>query len=130
MCCLKQLPPTQWGESRPCCWIWMRILMMRTHSMIDGSNMATKELAKCLLATWRWMAKVSTMPLCPPVPTVLNIRQFLDKCPKGRGYCTPWLLVNDHALQCVGGATEGRMWHPSGMCFTPQISLFIESFIE
>ena len=91
--------------------------------------MATKELATCLLATWRWMAIVSTMPLCPPVPTVLNIRQFLDKCPK-EGDCTPWLLVYVHALRCVGETTEGRTWHPSGMCFTPQISLFVESFIE
>ena len=63
---------------------WWPLLLPLT----DGSNVATKELTKHLVAAWRWMAKVSTMPLCPPAPTVLNIGQFLDECPK-EGDCTP-----------------------------------------
>ena len=41
---------------------WWLLLLPLT----DGSNAATKELAKCLVAMWRWMVKVSTMP---PMPT-------------------------------------------------------------
>ena len=82
------------------------------------------------MAVWRWTAKVSTMPLCPPAPTVLNIEQFLDECQK-EGDHTPWLLAYARTLQCVGKTTDGRMWHPSGVHFTPpQISLLVDAFIE
>ena len=41
---------------------WWLLLLPLT----DGSNVATKELAKCLLAMWRWMASVhyTPMPTC------------------------------------------------------------------
>ena len=97
--------------------------------LTDGGTMAAKELTKHLIAAWRWMAKVSTMPLCPPTPTMLNIGQFLDGGPK-EGDHTPWLLAYACALQHVGKAAERRTWHPSGMCFTPQISLLVDAFIE
>ena len=97
--------------------------------MTDGSNMAAKELPNCLVAMWKWMAKVSTMPLCPPAPTVLNIGQFLDVSPK-EGDCTPWLLAYAHMLQPMGEATDGRTWHPSGEHFTLQISPLVDTFIE
>ena len=42
----------------------------------------------------------------------------------------PWLLAYAHALQCMGEATEGRMWCPSGMHFTPEVSLLVDAFIE
>ena len=72
---------------------------------------------------------VSTMPICPPAPTMLNIGQFLEGRPK-EGDRTPWLLAYDCALQHVGEATEGRMWCPSGMCFSLQISPLVNTFIE
>ena len=111
-----------WGEEDI---TWWPLLLPLT----DGSNTATKELAKHLMAAWRWMVQVSTRPLCPPTPTVLNIRQFLDECPK-EGDHTPWLLAYDCALQHMGEATDGRMWCSSGVCFTPHISLLVDAFIE
>ena len=75
--------------------------------LTDGGTVAAKELAKCLISAWRWMAKVSTMPLCPPSPTMLNIGQFLEGCPR-EGDRTPWLLAYAHALQHMGEAGEGR----------------------
>ena len=78
---------------------------------------------------WRWVKKVSNTPTCPPAPTVLNIGQLLNECPK-EGDHTPWLLAYACTLQCVGEATDGRMWWPSGMDFTPQISLLVDVFIQ
>ena len=68
------------------------------------------------------------MLLCPPAPTMLNIGQFLKGCPREWDH-TPWLLAYACALQSVGVATEGRMWHSSGVCFTPQISPLVNAFI-
>ena len=60
---------------------------------------------------------------------MLNIGQFLDEEPE-EGDHMPWLLAYVHALQHVGEAAEGRTWHPMGMCFTPQVSLLVDAFIE
>ena len=92
---------------------WWPLLLPLT----DGSDMATRELAKQLLATWRWVKKVSNTPTCPPAPTVLNIVQFLNEHPKEGGHM-PWLLAYACVLQCMGEATDGRMWWPSGVHFT------------
>ena len=104
---------------------WWPLLLPLT----DGGNTATKELVKCLIVTWRWMAKVSTTPLCPPAPTVLNIGQFLDECPK-EWDCTSWLLAYASVLWHMGEVTNGRTWCPSGVHFTPQISLLVNTFIK
>ena len=105
--------------------MWWPLVMPST----DGGTAATKELTKCLISTWRWMAKVSITPLCPPAPTMLNIGQFLEGFPR-EGGCTPWLLAYAHALHCVGEAAEGRTWHPSGVHFTPQFSPLVDTFVE
>ena len=97
--------------------------------LTDGGPGAAKELAKHFMAVWKWTAMVSTMPICPPAPTMLNIGQFLEGRPK-EGDHTPWLLAYAHALQRMGEAAEGRMWHPSGMCFSLQISPLVGAFIE
>ena len=104
---------------------WWPLLLLLT----DGSDTATRELAKWLLAVWRWVKKVSNTPTCPPASTVHNIEQFLNDCPK-EGDHTPWLLAYAHVLQCMGEATDGRMWQPSGVHFTPQISLLVAVFIQ
>ena len=104
---------------------WWLLLLLLT----DGSDTATRELSKQLLATWRWIKKVSNTPTCLPAPTVLNIGQFLNECPK-EGDRTPWLLAYAHVLQHMDEATDGRMWWPSGVCFTPQISLLVDVFIQ
>ena len=100
---------------------WWLLLLPLT----DGSKTATRELTKWLLATWRWVKKVSNASTCSPASTVLNIGQF----PK-EGDHTPWLLAYGCMLQHVGEATDGRMWQPSGVCFTPQISLLVDVFIQ
>ena len=100
---------------------WWLLVMPLT----DGGTAATKELTKHLVSVWRWMAKVSTLPLCPPAPTMLNIGQFLEGCPKEEDH-TPWLLAYAHALQHVGEAAEGRTWHPSGVHFTPQMCVLAD----
>ena len=104
---------------------WWLLVMPLT----DGGTAAAKELTKCFVSTWRWMAKVSTTLLCPPAPTMLSIGQFLDGHPK-EGDCTPWLLAYARALQHMHEAAEGRTWHPSGMHFTWQISLLVDAFVE
>ena len=105
--------------------MWWLLVMPLT----DGGTAAAKELTKHLISAWRWMAKVSTMPLCPPTPTMLNVGQFLEACLR-EGDCTPWLLAYTHALQHMGEAVEGRTWCPSGLHFTPQISLLVNAFVE
>ena len=42
----------------------------------------------------------------------------------------PWLLAYTCALQCVGEATEGRMWCPMAIHFTPQVSPLVDAFME
>ena len=72
----------------------------------------------------RWL-----LPIFPPALTMLNIGQFLDRKPK-EGDCTPWLLADAHALQHIVEAANGRMWHPSGVHFTLQISPLVDNFIK
>ena len=50
--------------------------------LTDWGTAAAKELTKHLVSAWRWMAKVSTMPLGPPATTMLNIGHFLKGCPR------------------------------------------------
>ena len=42
----------------------------------------------------------------------------------------PWLLAYAHVLQGMGEATDERTWWPSGVCFTLQISLLVDVFIQ
>ena len=95
----------------------------------DGSDMGIREFTKWLLATWRWVKKVSNTPTCLPATTVLNIGQFLNEHPK-EGNHTPWLLVYAYTLQCMDEAADGRMWQPSGVHFTLQISLLVDVFVQ
>ena len=105
--------------------IWWLLVMPLT----DGGTAATKELTKCLVSAWRWMAKVSATPLCPPAPTMLNTGQFLEGHPREWDQ-TPWLLAYAHTLQHVAETMEGRTWCPSGVHFTLQIFLLVNAFIE
>ena len=83
-------------------------------SLTDGSDAATKDLVKRLIATWKWAGIVSESPICPPAPTVLNIRQFLDEDLTGCGWSQQeWLLAYAQVLQHVGEAVDGRMWRPN-----------------
>ena len=53
--------------------IWWPLICPLT----DGSDVATLALAWQLMAAWRWAVTVSTPPICPPAPMVMNIGQFL-----------------------------------------------------
>ena len=86
---------------------------------------------KRLMAAWKWAGVVSESPICPPAPTVLNIRQFLDEDLTGHGWSQQeWLLAYAHVLQCVGEAVDGRMLRPNGKHFTPQTSMLVDAFLE
>ena len=101
--------------------------------LTDGSDATTKDLARQLMAAWEWewAGAVSESPICPPVPTILNIRQFLDE-DLTRHSCSqqPWLLAYAQVLQCVGNAADGRTCKPNGKHFTPQISILMDAFLE
>ena len=105
--------------------LWWQLVV----PLMDAGAAGTRELAKCFLTMWQWTVEVATTNFCLPTPTMLNIGQFLDEEPK-EGDCMPWLLAYARALQCVGEATEGRMWHPIGMHFTLQVSSLVDTFIE
>ena len=44
--------------------------------LTSGAEGAALSLAKRLLAIWWWSLRVQGQDVCPPAPTVLNIRQF------------------------------------------------------
>ena len=69
---------------------------------------------------------VSTPPTCPPMPTVLNIGQFLDEDTTGHGWgVQQWVQAYTCVLQHVGEATEGRCWRPVGKDFAPKVLLLV-----
>ena len=73
---------------------------------------------------------VSSPPTCPPIPTVLNIGQFLDEDTTGHGWgVQQWLEAYTHVLQHIREAAEGRCCRPDGKGFAPKVSLLAEAFI-
>ena len=99
--------------------------------LTDGSDVATKDLAKRLMAAWKWVGVVSESRVCPPAPTVLNIGQFINEDLTRHGWSQQeWLLAYARVLQHMGEAADGRTWRPNGKCFTPQISMLVDTFLE
>ena len=99
--------------------------------LTNGSDAATKDLTKRLMAAWKWVGVVLESPICPPTPTVLNIRQFLDEDLTGHGWIQQeWLLAYAHALQHVGEAQMGGTWRPNGKHFMPQISMLVDALLK
>ena len=47
--------------------------------LMSGAEGTALSLAKRFLTVWRWSIKVRGEDICPPTPTVLNIRQFMTK---------------------------------------------------
>ena len=56
--------------------------------LMDVGAPDTRGLAKCFLATWQLTVEVATTNFCLPIPTMLNIGQFLDEELK-EGDCMP-----------------------------------------
>ena len=85
-------------------------LWLLVSPLTNGSDAATKDLAKRLMAAWKWAGVVSESPLCQPTPTVLNIRQFFNKDLTGHGWSQQeWLLVYARVLQRMGRLWRGEI---------------------
>ena len=85
--------PTQWLEWHVKCLThknipWWELVV----PMMNGGTKWTKELAKCLLATWQWTFMVGAADFCLPSPFVLNIGQFLDEAADVKD-CVAWMLA-------------------------------------
>ena len=60
---------------------------------------------------WRWSIKVQGEDVCPPTPTVLNIRQFKTEEEVAEGMGEPhWFVAYSRTLQWVGKAAHGQKW--------------------
>ena len=84
--------------------------------LTNGSDMAVKDLARWLMAAWRWMGKVSKTPICLPSPSILNIGQFLNEDTENgdTGWDQlQWLVAYAHTLQHIGETVDGRIWRPN-----------------
>ena len=61
------------GEHCPPCTAVSFNAKWATRFMTDGSDTATKDLNWLLMATWRWVGKVSKTPICSPSQIFLSI---------------------------------------------------------
>ena len=77
--------------------------------LMVGTEGVTLSLAKHLLAIWQWSIRIQGQDICPPVPMVLNIGQFmmLEEV-QGMVDNSLWYEVYSHALQRVGEAVSSR----------------------
>ena len=106
--------------------IWWPLI----HPLTNGSDTAMLTLAQWLLAAWRWAITISTPPICPPMPTVINIGQFLDEDTTGHGWSVQqWVEAYTRVFQHIGEAMEGRHWRPEGEDFALKVSPLVEAFI-
>ena len=97
--------------------------------LMDGSDAAVCTLVLRLLAAWHWMVETLRPLICPPAPTILNIRHFLDKDVEGHGWDTQeWMEAYACTLQCSAEAAEGRCLTPNGNDFFPRFPLLVEAF--
>ena len=106
--------------------VWWSLI----HSLMDGSDETMYGLVWRLLAAWRWAVETFNPHICPPTPTILNIRQFLDEDDEGHGWDVQcWMEACACALQRVGEAAMGRGWTASGKAFLPKVSFLVKAFI-
>ena len=83
------------------------------HPLTDESDTAMLALAWQLMAVWRWAITISTPPVYPPAPTVMNIGQFLYEDTLGADgvYNNGWrlTLVHSSALRKLQKAGAGDL---------------------
>ena len=105
---------------------WYKLVILLT-SGVEGTALS---LAKHLLAVWRWSIKVRGEDACPPIPTILNIRQFMTKEEMTGGLGEPhWFMAYSHALQWVGKAACGQKWEwPVREAFEVKVSSLVHAF--
>ena len=134
---LESIDPT-W---RATCWLqlavqgivedkvpWYELVITLT----SGAEGTALLLAKCLLTVWRWSIKVQREDVCPPVPTALNIRQFMTKEEVAEGMGEPhWFMAYSHALQQVGEAACGWKWEwPAREALEVKVPPLVRAFWE
>ena len=97
-----------------------------------GTEGAALSLAKCLLTVLRWSVKVLGWDICPPVPTDLNIGQFMTKEEMSEGINETLLFAAySHALQQVGEVARRFKWEwPVGKTPEVRVSPLVHDFWE
>ena len=99
--------------------------------LTDRDDEAVLALARQLMAVWGWAITISTSPICPPTPMVINIGQFLDVYITGHGWSAQeWLKAYAHGLQHIGEAALGWRWRPEGESFASMVLPLVEAFIS
>ena len=77
--------------------------------LMVGTKSMALSLAKRLLAVWWCSMRVQGWGVCPPIPMVLNIGQFMmQEEVQGMVDNSLWFKVYSHALQRVAEAACGR----------------------
>ena len=102
---------------------WLQVLPL-TSGVGAAAEEFAKQLARQLVASWRWIKQLQGPELCLPVPSLLNIAQFLDKVPGCQHTEEEWLLVYARVLQCVAEASVGHEWvntYPHPMVHTADL---------
>ena len=107
---------------------WYELVLL----LMSGAEGTTLSLAKHLLAAWRWSIKARGEDVCPPTPTVLNIRQFMIEGEVAESVGEPhWFVAYSHALQRVGKAACGWKWvWPMREALEVKVSPLVHTFWE
>ena len=76
-----------------------------------------------------WTKQFWGLGLCPPVPSLVNIVQFLDEVPNCEHTEEEWLLAYARVLQHVTEASGGHKWiniYPHPVVYTTDL---VEAFM-
>ena len=97
-----------------------------------GAKGAALSLAKCLLTIWWWSIKVQGWDVCPPVPMVLNIGQFMTwEEVLGVVDDSLWFKAYSCALQRDRETIHSRRWQwPKGKVWEVGVSPLVRVFCE
>ena len=90
---------------------------------------SAKQLTWRLVASWIWTKQFWGPGLCLPVPSLLNIAQFLDEVPDCEHTEEEWLLTYVRAIQRLAEASGGHEWmniYPHPMVCTADL---VEAFM-
>ena len=87
---------------------WPQVLPLT--SGVGMAAESARQLAQRLIASWIWTKQFKGPGLCPPVPSLLNIAQFLDEVTEHKHTEEEWLLAYSRVLQHVTEASKGCKW--------------------
>ena len=89
-----------------------------------------EKLARRSVVSWRWVKQLRGPKFCPPVPTILNIGQFLEDSGSHMWMQQQWLLAYAHALQHIAEATTGHCWLNKVSKPSVQITDLVKAFMD